>query len=108
MGDPNASIPTPQPVMMRPMFGSMGKARGRSSIAFVSGVSLPAVAAYQISKRIEPVRNCRNLTKRDMRLNDALPKMHVDPETYLVTADGIPLTCTPAAQLPLSQRYSLF
>jgi urease alpha subunit len=108
MGDANASIPTPQPVYMRPMFGSFGKARGRSSIAFVSGASLPNVSKYSLSKRVEAVRGCRSVTKRDMRLNDALPKMEVDPETYEVRADGELLVCAPAARLPLAQRYSLF
>jgi urease subunit alpha len=110
MGDANASIPTPQPVYMRPMFGSFGRARGASSLAFVSQSSLSAGIAskYAVTKRLEPVKRCRSITKRDMRLNDALPKMHVDPETYEVTADGVPLVCTPASVLPLAQRYSLF
>ncbi|MEX0655486.1 MAG: urease subunit alpha [Phycisphaeraceae bacterium] len=110
MGDPNASIPTPQPVFMRPMFGSFGKATGPTSIAFVSQAchATNLAAAYGLSKRIEPVHGCRKVTKRDMKLNDALPTITVDPETYHVTADGERLTCEPAKRLPLAQRYSLF
>jgi urease subunit alpha len=110
MGDPNASIPTPQPVYMRPMFGSFGRAIGTSSIAFVSQASKKSGTAdsYGLFKRIEAVSKCRNLTKRDMRWNDALPKITVDPETYQVHADGELLTCEPATVLPLAQRYSLF
>ena len=110
MGDPNASIPTPEPVYMRPMFGSFGKARGRSSLAFVSQASMAKgiVDRYAITKRVEPVQGCRRVKKRDMKLNDALPVMKVDAETYEVTADGVRLTCAPSPILPLAQRYSLF
>ncbi|MFA9477291.1 urease subunit alpha [Phycisphaerales bacterium AB-hyl4] len=110
MGDPNASIPTPQPVFMRPMFGSYGKATGPTSIAFVSQACAAsnAAAGYGLEKHILPVHGCRTATKRDMKLNDALPKITVDPETYEVTADGERLTCEPAKRLPLAQRYSLF
>jgi urease alpha subunit len=110
MGDPNASIPTPQPVFMRPMFGSFGRATGTSSLAFVSVSSLASgsVASYGLTKRLEPVGRCRNLGKRDMKLNDATPAITVDPETYHVTADGQSLKCDPAQVLPLAQRYSLF
>jgi urease subunit alpha len=110
MGDPNASIPTPQPVMMRPMFGAFGRASAATSIAFVSRASIDrgVASAYGLSKRLEPVRGCRSLSKSDMKLNDATPKMTVDPETYTVTANGQTLTCTPATRLPLSQRYFLF
>jgi urease subunit alpha len=110
MGDPNASIPTPQPVFMRPMFGSFGRAVGSNSVAFVSGACAEAGAAapYDLTKRIEPVRNCRNIGKKHMRWNDALPKITVDPETYEVHADGELLRCEPAEVLPLAQRYSLF
>src|SRR5438309_5043728 len=93
MGDPNASIPTPQPVYMRPMFGSFGKAVGPTSLALVSAASLDAVARYGLRKRIEPVRHCRSIGKRDMKLNDVTPKITVDPETYRVEADGEHLTC---------------
>jgi urease subunit alpha len=110
MGDPNASIPTPQPVFMRPMFGALGTAPGPISIAFVSrrcqdeGVA----ASYGLTKRIEAVRGCRDLGKKDMKWNDALPHITVDPETYEVKADGKTLTCEPAKVLPLAQRYFLF
>jgi urease subunit alpha len=108
MGDPNASIPTPQPVYARPMFGSFGRAVGSCSVALVSAASLQTVASYGLTKQIVAVKNCRSLTKKDMKLNDATPKIEVDPETYHVTADGVHLTCEPAKTLPLSQRYSLF
>jgi urease subunit alpha len=110
MGDPGGSIPTPQPVRMRPMFGSLGRALGATSVAFVSQASVEAgtVAGYGLGKRIEPVRGCRGLGKRDMRLNDALPRIEVDPETYEVRADGELLRCEPASKLPLAQRYFLF
>ena len=110
MGDPNASIPTPQPVLMRPMFASFGRAIGSTSVAFVSAASVAAgtVNAYGLTKRIEPVRGCRTLGKKDMRLNDATPQITVDPETYKVTADGEHLTCPPAQTLALAQRYFLF
>jgi urease subunit alpha len=110
MGDPNASIPTPQPVYMRPMFGSFGRATGGSCLSFVSAASIAdgIVSSYGLTKRLEPIRNCRKLGKRDMKLNDATPAITVDPETYQVIADGEPLRCEPAEILPLSQRYSLF
>ncbi|HEV8543670.1 MAG TPA: urease subunit alpha [Verrucomicrobiae bacterium] len=110
MGDPNASIPTPQPVFMRPMFGSFGRAVGSSSIAFVSRLCKErhAADAYGLSKRVEAVFGCRNIGKRQMRWNDALPKISVDPETYEVRADGEHLRCEPASVLPLAQRYFLF
>jgi urease subunit alpha len=108
MGDPNASIPTPQPVYMRPMFGAHGKAAGPISLALVSKISLKNVAKYRLGKRIEAVKNCRKLKKKDMKLNDALPVIEVDPETYQVRADGVLLKSTPATILPLAQRYSLF
>ena len=110
MGDPNASIPTPQPVFMRPMFGGFGRASSPISIAFVSNAcAVDGVAdTYGLKKRIEPVRGCRNIGKQDMKLNDATPTITVDPETYEVTADGDRLTCDPAEKLPLAQRYFLF
>jgi urease subunit alpha len=110
MGDPNASIPTPQPLLMRPMFGSYGRATGATAVAFVSQMCLTAgvVDRYGLSKRAVAVRGCRALSKHDMRLNDALPKITVDPETYIVTADGEPLRSAPAKVLPLAQRYFLF
>jgi urease subunit alpha len=110
MGDPNASIPTPQPVFMRPMFGSFGRATGPISIAFVSQLCKKKgiVKNYGLTKRIEAVRGCRKLRKGDMKWNDALPKITVDPETYEVRADGELLVCEPAKVLPLAQRYFLF
>ena len=110
MGDPNASIPTPQPVIMRPMFGAFGRAPGGCSLAFVSQASIAngIAAGYDLDKRIEPVKRCRGIGKKDMKLNDATPAITVDPETYKVTADGEHLTCEPAKTLPLTQRYFLF
>jgi len=110
MGDPNASIPTPQPVYMRPMFGAFGRAVGGTSIAFVSQLckSKGVAKAYGLTKRIEAVKGCRNVSKRDLKWNDALPKITVDPETYEVRADGELLACEPAKILPLAQRYYLF
>ena len=110
MGDPNASIPTPQPVLGRPMFGSMGKAVGPTSYAFVSGAAAEdrLGEALGLTKIVAPVSNCRAIGKKDMRLNDALPAIEVDPETYVVKADGETLTCEPAEVLPMAQRYFLF
>ena len=110
MGDPGASIPTPQPVRMRPMFGAFGRAVGTSSVAFVSALSVDegVAGSYGLAKRIEAVRRCRTLGKADMRLNDATPEIRVDPETYRVEADGEHLACAPLGQLPLTRRYSLF
>ena len=109
MGDPNASIPTPQPVHYRPMFGAFGRAL-KTSLTFVSQAALanPAVHALGLQKPLEAVRNTRRVTKRDMLHNDALPHIDVDPETYAVRADGELLVCEPASVLPLAQRYFLF
>ncbi len=110
MGDPNASIPTPQPLVMRPMFGAYGRAVGATSVAFVSRLALDdgAAARHGLAKRLVAVRGCRSIGKRDMKLNDTLPRMTVDPETYVVTADGERLRSAPASVLPLAQRYFLF
>jgi len=110
MGDPNASIPTPQPVLMRPMFGGFGRAIGETSVAFVSQLAMDAgeVDRYGLTKRLVPVRGCRSVTKADMKLNDALPRIQVDPETYVVTADDEHLQSKPAEVVPLAQRYFLF
>ena len=110
MGDPNASIPTPQPSFMRPMFGSYGKATGPISVAFISQLCEQHKVAegYGLGKQLEAVKNCRGVTKQDMKLNGATPEITVDPETYHVTADGEHLTCEPAESLPLAQRYFLF
>lgn len=110
MGDPNASIPTPQPMLYRPMFGSFGQARRRIACHFVSGLSLTQgnIAQHGLTKPLLPVQGCRQLTKKDMRWNDYLPRLHVDPETYEVSIDGERVTCDPAQTLPLAQRYFLF
>ncbi|KAF6166894.1 hypothetical protein GIB67_020328 [Kingdonia uniflora] len=110
MGDANASIPTPEPVLMRPMFGAFGKAGSSNSIAFVSKAAKQAGIdkEYGLNKRIEAVGNVRTLTKLDMKLNSALPNIEVDPETYTVTADGEVLTCNAATTVPLSRNYFLF
>ncbi|MEI8298218.1 MAG: urease subunit alpha [Pseudomonadota bacterium] len=109
MGDPNASIPTPQPVHYRPMFGAFGRAL-RTSVTFVSAAALqePSVLALGLSKRLVAVSGTRQLGKRHMIHNDATPRLEVDPETYEVRADGELLTCEPATELPLTQRYFLF
>jgi urease subunit alpha len=110
MGDANASIPTPQPLQMRPMFGAYGRATGATSLAFVSKAALAAgsVAGYGLNKAAVAVGPCRGLSKRDMKLNDALPKIEVDAETYTVRADGEVLRAIAAPVLPLAQRYFLF
>ncbi|KAL8137885.1 hypothetical protein V2J09_003886 [Rumex salicifolius] len=107
MGDPNASIPTPEPVLMRPMFGAFGKSASTGSIAFAAA-DLGIKELYKLEKRVEAVSNTRNISKDDMKLNNALPTITVDPETYAVTANGVPLTCQPATTLPLSRNYFLF
>jgi urease subunit alpha len=110
MGDANASIPTPQPLIMRPMFGALGRAAGATSIAFVSQRAEleGGLDELGLAKRVHPVRRCRGLGKRDMVHNDALPSIRVDPETYEVRADGVLLRCEPAKVLPLAQLYNLF
>jgi urease subunit alpha len=109
MGDPNASIPTPEPVRYRPMFAAFGAAPAMTSWTFVSGVSLqdkrlPA----RIDRAMLPVRHTRRIGKKDMALNDALPAIAIDPERYTVTIDGERIAPRPAAVLPLAQRYFLF
>nr|WP_240486561.1 urease subunit alpha [Hyalangium minutum] len=110
MGDANASIPTPQPMQMRPMFGAFGRATGATSLAFVSRRSLEEgrVNALGLHKHLSAVKRCRGIGKRDMKLNDALPRITVDPETYEVRADGELLRCEPATHVPLARLYSLF
>jgi urease subunit alpha len=110
MGDANASIPTPQPVYMRPMFGSFGGARTATSMTFISKVALDAGITEQLKlqKKAVAVSGCRQIQKQDMKLNEALPQIEVDPETYEVRADGQLLTCEPATILPMAQRYFLF
>jgi urease subunit alpha len=110
MGDPNASIPTPQPVHYRPMFGAFGGARAATSVTFVSQAGLAANLAGQLglAKRAVAVRNTRAIGKANMIHNGYCPRMDVDPQTYQVRADGVLLTCEPARELPLAQRYFLF
>lgn len=110
MGDPNASIPTPQPVHGRPMFAAFGAARKASAITFVSRLALEEGIAQRLGleREVRAVENTRNIGKKDMVLNDATPLIEVDPETYEVRADGELLTCEPARELPLAQRYFLF
>ena len=110
MGDPNASIPTPEPIISRPMFGSFGRALYSTSLTFLSQAALEKGIPKKLGlqKRVAAVKNCRNIKKRDMKLNDYLPNIEVDPETYVVTADGVRLTCEPAIVLPMAQRYFLF
>ncbi len=110
MGDPNASIPTPQPVHFRPMFGAYGGAVGMNSLLFVSAAALMhgTLNELRLSKHLSAVKDCRTVTKADMVHNDWLPEIDVDPETYEVRANGEILTCEPMAVLPMAQRYSLF
>lgn len=110
MGDANASIPTTEPIMYRPMFAAHGSAKYKSCLTFVSKAAMNEQIAdkYQLQKTVVPVENCRNITKKDMIFNDATPVIEVDPETYKVTADREDITSKPAKELPLSQLYSLF
>jgi urease subunit alpha len=110
MGDPNASIPTPQPMHYRPMFAAFGKLRTSSSVTFVSQASLDAGLAQRlgVDKKLLAVKNTRSIGKASMKLNTATPDIDVDPETYEVRADGELLTCQPATVLPMAQRYFLF
>ncbi|MFI0219413.1 urease subunit alpha [Streptomyces lydicus] len=110
MGDANASIPTPQPVLPRPMFGATGKAPGSNSVNFVSQQALEdnLPERLPLAKRYEAIRSTRGVTKADMRNNDALPRVQVDPDTFTVTIDGELVEPRPAAELPMAQRYFLF
>jgi urease subunit alpha len=110
MGDPNASIPTPQPVIYRYMFGAYGKALHKTCATFVSKISLEngVVPSYNLQKMILPVENCRNISKKDLIHNDKTPLIEVNPENYEVKVDGEHITCEPLAVLPLAQRYFLF
>ena len=110
MGDPNASIPTPQPIHYRPMFGAYGRARTQTSLTFVSAAALAGglAAKLNVAKPLVAVENTRNIGKADLIHNGATPKITVDPETYAVTADGVLLTCEPAEKLSMAQRYFLF
>ncbi|MFQ6549345.1 urease subunit alpha [Aestuariibius sp. 2305UL40-4] len=108
MGDPNASIPTPQPVYTRPMFGAFGRAVERSAVTFVSAAAMGIGDRLGLAKETVAVVGTRGIGKADLKLNDALPKVEVDPETYEVRADGELLTCAPTEELPMAQRYFLF
>jgi urease subunit alpha len=110
MGDPNASIPTPQPVHYRPMFAAFGGARYATSLTFVSGAALQAGVPQKLALRkgVHAVSGTRHLGKKNMIHNDAAPRIEVDPETYEVRADGQLLECEPASVLPMAQRYFLF
>lgn len=108
MGDPNASIPTPQPEYYRPMFGSFGRSPGRNSVTFVSQASLETTRRLGLAKQLLPVSDTRSIGKHSMILNDALPHMEVDTETYEVRADGRLLTCPPVNVVPMAQRYFMY
>jgi urease subunit alpha len=108
MGDPNASIPNPQPEYYRPMFGAFGRAMTESSVTFVSQAGLENGKKLGLAKKLLPVKNTRKIGKRSMMLNNVTPRMEVNPETYEVRADGRLLTCEPAKVLPMAQRYSLY
>jgi urease subunit alpha len=110
MGDPNASIPTPQPVIYRHMFGALGKAVHNTCASFVSKISLEGkvVQGYGLQKMVLPVKNCRSVSKKDLVHNDSTPLIEVNPETYEVKVEGKHITCEPMAELPLAQRYFLF
>jgi urease subunit alpha len=108
MGDPNASIPTPQPEYYRPMFGAFGRSLTESSVTFVSQASLEKTKTLGLAKRLVPVTNTRKIGKHSMILNSATPRMEVNPETYEVRADGRLLTCEPAKVLPMAQRYFMY
>jgi urease subunit alpha len=110
MGDANASIPTPQPVIYRPMFGAFGGALQATCTTFLSQAALDAGIGerLRLGRRLAAARDCRRIGKRDMINNDTLPKIEVNPETYEVRADGVLMTCEPASVLPMAQRYFLF
>jgi urease subunit alpha len=110
MGDPNASIPTPQPVHYRPMFGAFGGSLAKSSLTFVSQAGLAAGIGqrYGLAKHLSAVKNIRAVRKQHMIHNAYTPAMEIDPQTYAVRADGQLLTCDPALSLPMTQRYFLF
>jgi len=110
MGDANASIPSVQPSYSKPMWGAHPASAALNSVAFVSEISISSgvIASYNLAKRFEAVRNCRNIGKKDMKWNDATPKMSVDPESYEVKADGELADIGPATRLPLGRVYNLF
>src|SRR5262249_32199952 len=108
MGDPNASIPTPQPEYYRPMFGAFGGSLTKSSVTFVSQAALETCARLGLAKTFLPVANPRNIGKHSMILNSVTPRVEVNPETYEVRADGRLLTCEPAKVVPMAQRYFMY
>jgi urease subunit alpha len=110
MGDPNASIPTPQPTFYRPQFAAHGKARARTCVTFVSKASLNDGIAdeLKVDKRLVPIAKTREIGKADLLFNDSCPDIEVDPETYTVKANGEVLACEPLTEVPLAQRYFLF
>lgn len=110
MGDPNASIPTPQPVYYRPMFGSFGKAVSQTSITFLSKAAIKAgiPEKLKLQKIVKPVKGVRTLTKKDMVFNGETPSIEVDPQTYEVKVDGELINCEPVEVVPMAQRYFLF
>lgn len=109
MGDPNASLPTPQPVYYRPMFGAYGKAKQATRVSFMSqaAIDLGVPQKLGLDSKVLPVRHCRTVGKQHMVRNDALPVIAVDPETYKVTLDGVPATIEPARELPLNHLFYL-
>jgi urease subunit alpha len=108
IGDPNGSIPTPQPQYYRPMFAAFGRCRTESSVTFVSRAGVEKAQRLGLAKKVLPVMNTRNIGKHSMLLNDAVPRMEVNPETYEVRANGRLLTCEPARVLPMAQRYFMY
>ena len=110
MGDPNASIPTPQPIYTRPMFSSFGRSLEKSSVTFTSNIAIErqSLQNADLKKELIPVTNTRDISKNNMILNDTCPSIEVDPETYEVRADGEIITCEPAKELPLAQRYFMY
>jgi len=110
MGDANASIPTVQPILPQPMWGAYPLSAASNSFAFVSNISITSgiIAKYGLLKRVAAVKNCRNIGRKDMKLNNYTPKMSVDPETYVVKADGVVMTVPPATSLPLTRECNFF
>jgi urease subunit alpha len=108
MGDPNASIPTPQPEYYRPMFAAYGRSMTESSVTFVSQALMKNSGKVELAKKLLPVTNTRKIGKHSMLLNNATPRMEVNPETYEVRADGRLLTCAPAKVVPMAQRYFMY
>jgi urease subunit alpha len=108
MGDPNASIPTPEPYIARPMYGAFGKAAGATSLLFISEASLEAVGGYGLSKGVSTVRGCRVVSKNDLKLNNFMPQVEIDPRTFRVVVNGETIVTQPARKLPLTQLYNLF